>query len=48
MKIQPGDVPNTFAEINDLVEDFNYKPAVNINQGIKNFINWYKSYYKVK
>ena len=48
MKIQPGDVPNTFAEINDLVEDFNYKPAVNINQGIKYFINWYKSYYKIK
>ena len=48
MKIQPGDVPNTFAEISDLVEDFDYKPVVNINQGIKNFINWYKSYYKVK
>jgi UDP-glucuronate 4-epimerase len=45
--LQPGDVPATYADVSDLVADLNYKPNTSIKAGIKNFINWYKSYYKV-
>ncbi len=45
--IQPGDVPATFADVSDLVEDFQYKPDTTIKYGIHNFIKWYKNYYKV-
>jgi UDP-glucuronate 4-epimerase len=44
--LQPGDVPATYADVSDLVADLNYKPNTSIKTGIKNFINWYKSYYK--
>ena len=44
LPLQPGDVPNTFADVEDLVEQFNYKPRVNIEEGIKNFASWYLDY----
>ncbi len=47
MEIQPGDVPATYAEVNDLVNDINFKPNTSIDRGIGNFIKWYKSYYKI-
>jgi UDP-glucuronate 4-epimerase len=47
LPLQPGDVPDTFADINDLVKEFNYKPRVNVELGVQNFVNWYKSYYKI-
>lgn len=43
--IQPGDVPATFADVNDLVADMHYKPATTIKEGIHKFISWYKNYY---
>lgn len=46
MELQPGDVPATYANIDDLVTDVGYTPATPIETGIKNFIVWYKSYYK--
>lgn len=46
MPIQPGDVPATFANVADLVENLGYKPNTTIQQGIQEFIKWYKSYYK--
>jgi UDP-glucuronate 4-epimerase len=46
LPLQPGDVPDTYANIDDLVADFNYKPSMNIKQGVKNFIKWYKEYYE--
>ena len=46
--MQQGDVPRTFADINDLINDYNYFPKVNIELGIKNFINWFKDYKKTK
>jgi UDP-glucuronate 4-epimerase len=46
LPLQPGDVPDTYANIDELVEEFNYKPSTNINQGIESFTKWYKSYYK--
>ena len=45
LPIQPGDVPDTFANVDDLVEDFNYKPLTPISEGIKNFVNWYNEFY---
>lgn len=47
MPLQPGDVPATFADVSDLVRDTGYKPGTSINTGIKNFISWYKDYYKL-
>jgi UDP-glucuronate 4-epimerase len=47
LPLQPGDVPDTFADINDLVKEFQYKPKMNVETGVLNFVNWYKSYYKI-
>ena len=45
--MQPGDVPKTFANIDQLNKDYNYAPKTSINEGLKKFINWYVKYYKV-
>lgn len=47
MPIQPGDVPSTYADIDDLVNDTGFKPATSVNDGIANFVNWYREYYKI-
>jgi len=43
--MQLGDVHQTFADINKLINDYNYKPNTTIEEGVKSFINWYKNYY---
>ncbi len=45
--IQPGDVPESFADIDKSTEMLNYKPSIDINEGIPRFIEWYKNYYKM-
>jgi UDP-glucuronate 4-epimerase len=45
LPLQPGDVPDTFADVDDLIRDFDFKPQVSVNQGVKNFINWYIQYH---
>jgi len=47
LPLQPGDVPDTYADVKDLIEDFGYNPSTNIKIGITNFVNWYKDYYGV-
>ncbi len=47
LPLQPGDVPATFADIDELVRDVDYKPDTPIEAGIANFVEWYRSYYKV-
>ena len=47
LPLQPGDIPNTYADVVDLVRDFDYKPSITINQGVAKFIEWYKNYYNV-
>lgn len=42
--LQPGDVPDTFAELDDLVKEFDYKPSMGIKKGIDNFVRWYSDY----
>jgi UDP-glucuronate 4-epimerase len=43
--IQPGDVEKTWADVDDLISDFNYKPATPVSKGIEHFIKWFRSYY---
>ena len=45
LPLQPGDVPDTYADVTDLVEQFNYKPATPLEQGVANFIAWYRDYF---
>jgi len=47
LPMQPGDVPDTYADIEDLVRDFDYKPQVNIEDGIAHFVKWYCAYHNV-
>jgi UDP-glucuronate 4-epimerase len=47
LPLQPGDVPDTYADVEALVADVGYRPETTIQQGIGNFVNWYKEYYKV-
>ena len=43
--MQAGDVPITFADIDDLIADTGFKPATTIEDGIEAFVEWYKLYY---
>jgi UDP-glucuronate 4-epimerase len=44
LPLQPGDVPDTYADVDDLVREFDYKPSTSIKEGIRCFANWYKEY----
>jgi UDP-glucuronate 4-epimerase len=45
MDLQPGDVPATYADVEDLVNDVGFKPATPLEEGIRRFVKWYKAYY---
>ena len=47
LPLQLGDVPDTYADVTDLVEQFGYKPTTPIEQGVTNFVAWYRDYFKV-
>jgi UDP-glucuronate 4-epimerase len=47
LPLQPGDVPDTYADVDDLVRDVDYKPATSVEQGVSNFVAWYREYYQV-
>ena len=44
LPLQPGDVPDTYADVEDLVREFDYKPSMSVKLGVKRFIDWYKEY----
>lgn len=48
MPLQDGDVPETFADVDDLIREVDFKPSTPIEVGIGKFIDWYVEYYKVK
>lgn len=48
LPLQPGDVPDTYASVEDLVRDVGYKPDTPIETGIANFVSWYREYYRLK
>jgi UDP-glucuronate 4-epimerase len=45
LPLQPGDVPATYADIEDLKRDFGFHPKTSIQEGIAHFVEWYRSYY---
>ncbi|MBT7443761.1 MAG: NAD-dependent epimerase [Methylococcales bacterium] len=47
LPLQNGDVPDTFANVDDLVKNLDYKPNTSVKEGIKNFVDWYKGYYQI-
>ena len=46
LPIQPGDVPDTYVDVTDLVEQFGCKSATPVKDGIANFAKWFKEYYE--
>ena len=43
--MQPGDVPRTYADVSDLVRDFDFKPNTPVQDGLDKFAQWYKEFY---
>ncbi len=46
LPLQPGDVPYTYADTSDLMNDVGYKPDTSVESGIQRFVDWYRGYYK--
>ena len=46
--MQDGDVPITFADVNNLIKDYDYSPSTLINEGLEKFIEWFKIYNNLK
>jgi len=46
LPLQDGDVPDTYANVDDLVEQFHYKPSTTVADGINRFVTWYRDYFK--
>ncbi len=44
--MQPGDVPATFADVDDLMRDVGFKPSTPIAEGVTRFVAWYKEYHQ--
>lgn len=47
LPLQPGDVPVTYADVDDLMRDTGFKPATRIEDGIARFVDWYKKFYRL-
>lgn len=47
LPLQPGDVPDTWADVEDLVRDVGYQPSTPIEVGVRRFVDWYRDYYRV-
>ena len=47
LPMQPGDVPDTYADVEDLVEQFGYQPATRVEDGVAKFVDWYRDFYRV-
>ena len=47
LPLQPGDVPDTFADSTALEQAVGYKPSVSVDDGVQKFVNWYRDFYKV-
>jgi UDP-glucuronate 4-epimerase len=48
LPMQAGDVPDTWADVEDLVRDVGYRPSTPVEEGVRSFVDWYLDYYKVK
>jgi UDP-glucuronate 4-epimerase len=47
LPLQPGDVPDTYADVHDLVRDTGYQPATPVAAGVERFVEWYRGYFGV-
>ena len=47
LPLQTGDVPDTHANVGDLIKQFHYKPITTVDEGIAHFVGWYRDYYRV-
>ena len=47
LPLQNGDVPATYANVEDLIRDVDYKPDTTVENGIAKFVEWYRDFYKV-
>jgi UDP-glucuronate 4-epimerase len=47
LPMQPGDVPVTYADIDDLFRDIGYRPTTSLKDGIREFVSWYRSFYRI-
>lgn len=47
LPLQPGDVPETFADVEDLMRDTGFQPRTTIEYGIEQFVHWYKDFYRI-
>jgi UDP-glucuronate 4-epimerase len=47
LPLQAGDVPDTYADISDLINNVGYKPEMVLENGIRNFVEWYKDFYRI-
>jgi len=47
LPLQPGDVPATYADVDALIKDVDYKPSTQIEEGVAKFVDWYRDFYKV-
>ena len=45
LPLQPGDVPDTWADVEDLANDVGYRPSTPVEEGVKKFVDWYLEYY---
>ncbi|KIN16404.1 NAD-dependent epimerase [Halomonas sp. KHS3] len=48
LPMQPGDVPDTYADVENLVADFDYYPNTSVEKGVKHFVDWYENFYGFK
>ena len=48
LPLQPGDVPQTYADVKDLIDNLGYKPETSLEYGVGEFVKWYKEFYNVK
>ena len=46
LPMQPGDVYQTYADVTDLMRDYDFKPETSIEEGLQKFVDWYREYYK--
>jgi len=47
LPLQPGDVPDTYADVTDLIEQFDYQPRTHVVEGVANFVAWYRNYFNI-
>ncbi|RZA08674.1 MAG: NAD-dependent epimerase/dehydratase family protein, partial [Moraxellaceae bacterium] len=47
LPMQPGDVPDTYADVDALIKDVDYKPTTSVEIGVERFVKWYRDYYRI-